>query len=107
MKIERTILNTRLNELEVIKTVEVTKLPKKQTQEFCVSVCVATEILSETRFKQPSALDYDSVSFFGETYEEANTKYLAWLDDIVSDEDAIYNKARGVQCLLNELMIKG
>lgn len=105
MKIERTILNTRLNGLEVIKTVEVTELPNKQTQEYCISVCVATEILSETRYKQPSAMEYCSISFFGETYDEANEEYVKWLDRVVSDEDALYNKARGVQCLLNELSI--
>jgi len=103
--IERTILNTTLNNLQVIKCVEETKLPLKNSQEFCISVRVANDVAGD-RWKSPMQYGmpmFDSISFFGETYEDANSQYLEWLDSIVSDDDATYNKARGVQCLLNEL----
>jgi len=32
-----------------------------------------------------------------------NEQYLEWLDTIVTDQDATYNKARGVHCLLDDL----
>ncbi len=101
ISIEHTILNTTLNGLEVIKCVEETKLPLENSQEFSISVSVAKEIISESRFMK--AQGYSTVMFFGETYEAANNEYLEWLDKVVSDDDATYNKARGVQCLLNEL----
>ncbi len=101
ISIERTILNTTLNGLDVIKCVEETKLPLKNSQEFCITINVSKEILSSTRFMRASG--YSNIAFFGETYDEANAEYIKWLDKVVSDDDATYNKARGVQCLLNEL----
>lgn len=101
ISIERTILNTTLNGLEVIKCVEETKLPLENSQEFCISVNVVTDILSDSSYKRADG--FTNAAFFGETYELANDEYITWLDKVVSDEDATYNKARGVQCLLNEL----
>ena len=105
ISIERTILNTTFNGLQVIKTVEETKLPLKNSQEFCIGVKVASEVMGD-KWQSPMHAGlpvFDGMSFFGKTYEEANAEYLEWLDKVVSDDDATYNKARGVQCLLNEL----
>lgn len=99
--IERTILNTKLNGLEVIKCVEETKLLLENSQEFCITVAVTEGVLSDSNYKR--AEGFSNVSFFSETYEDANEQYLEWLDKVVTDDDATYNKARGVQCLLNEL----
>lgn len=101
ISIERTILNTQINGLDVIKHVEKTDLPLKDSQEFCIGVSVAKELVSDNRFL--AAEGFATIRFFGETYEDANDQYLEWLDTVVSDNDATYNKARGVQCLLNEL----
>lgn len=101
MEIERTILDTALNGLFVVKTVEKTELPLKDSQEFCIRASVATEILSDSQYRQ--AKGYSTVAFFGETYDEANTDYMKWLDSCVSDDDAITNRARGVKCMLDEL----
>ena len=100
IKIERTILDTKLNGLEVIKCVEVTQLLGDK-KEYCISVCVTKEIISESRFVD--ATNYSTVRFFGMDYAATNEQYLEWLDTIVTDNDATHNTARGVKCLLAEL----
>jgi len=99
--IERTILDTKLNDLQVIKWVVETQLPLENSQEFCIRVSVAQEVLNDHQFI--SVKGYSTVAFFGENYERANEQYLEWLDTIVTDQDATYNKARGVHCLLDDL----
>lgn len=101
--IECVLFDTSVDGLQVVKTVVETKLPLENSQEFCIAVYVVDEILSETRFK--IAERFNNIVFFGVTYDEANRKYLKWLNKVTKSKSNSNNNQLKLGCVLEALSL--
>lgn len=98
MKFQKFLFGCSLNGLSVAKYTDITDITP-----FGVKVGEERSIQLSVEKDGHAVSGFDSRFFFGSSEEEAQDGFRNWIESIVTDADAIYNKAAALGCVIDAL----